>query len=195
MDYPSKPAPTDKPILEAITKRWSPLAFSNQPVEQEKIETLFEAARWAPSSYNEQPWRYIYAVKEGEGREKLESLLVEGNSWAKEAGVLLISFASMNFKKNDKDNRHGMHDTGCSSGYMVLQLESLGLVGHQMAGFDFENANSVLGVPEQFVPGSMMAIGYPGDPSVLDEKLKEREDGERVRIPMSEFAFQGSWKG
>lgn len=176
--------------------RWSPLAFSDQPVEEDKIKTLFEAARWAPSSYNEQPWRFIYATKDdGEDRAKMESLLAEGNGWAKNAYILLIDFGKKNFSFNDKPNRHGVYDTGCAAGYLFLQLKSLGLIGHQMAGFDNEKANAVLGVPDDFEPGAMMAIGYPGDHNALSEDLKKREESPRQRKAQGEFVFRGKWQG
>jgi nitroreductase len=190
---PRKPAPTQLPIVDLIKERWSPLAFSPEPIEQEKIQIIFEAARWAPSSFNEQPWRYIYALKGDEGRETLESLLVPGNGWAKNAGMLMIDFASTIFAKNGKVNRHALHDLGAANGFITLQARSLGLMTHQMAGFDFEHANEILGVPKEFIPGSMMAIGYYGDPSQLDEKQRAREETPRVRRPIQEFAFRGRW--
>jgi nitroreductase len=194
VNYPYKPIVTELPVLNAIRERWSPMAFSNRPVEQEKIETLFEAARWAPSSFNEQPWRYVYATKDDdEDRRTLEELLSESNSWAKHAYILLISFSSKTFAKNQKENRHAQHDLGAASSYIALQLPSLGLIGHQMAGFKWEQANEILGVPSDFIPGSMMAIGYPGDPAMLDEKSKARQDAVRVRKPQKEFVFRGKW--
>lgn len=194
MHIPRKPATTDRPILDAIRERWSPVALSDTPIEEEKIATLFEAARWAPSSYNEQPWRYIYALKEdGNNREALEGLLVPGNAWAKNASVLAISFAKKMFARNGKENRHALHDCGCASGYLILQLSSLGLVGHQMAGFDAENANRILGVPDDFLPGSMIAIGYPGDHATLPEDLQKREEAPRTRNRVEAFAFRGGW--
>ncbi|MFA6522910.1 MAG: nitroreductase family protein [Candidatus Peribacteraceae bacterium] len=194
MTYPHNLAPTNLPILSAIAERWSPIAFSPRTIEPEKIATVFEAARWAPSSFNEQPWRYVYALKEDEEeRTRLESLLSEGNAWAKEAGLLLISFAKKTFARNGKENMHFLHDLGCATGFLALQLPSLGLIGHQMAGFDRDHANGVLGVPDDFLPGSMMAIGYPGDPTVLPPALQERGKAPRVRRPQSEFAFRGKW--
>ncbi|MEK7563368.1 MAG: nitroreductase family protein [Patescibacteria group bacterium] len=195
MNVPQKPAPASKPILQPIIDRWSPLAFSDRTVEPEKIATFFEAARWAPSNYNEQPWRYLYALKEdGEIRETLEGLLVPGNAWAKHAGVLAISFGKKTFVKNEKENQWNLHDVGAASSYLVLQLPALGLVGHQMSGYDKANANAVLGVPEEFEPGSMLAIGYPGDHASLSEELQKREDSPRTRNSVEQFAFRGTWK-
>lgn len=195
--YPHNLAVTSLPILDVMKERWSPRAISPMPVEEEKIRTLFEAARWAPSASNLQPWRYIYATKDdGEDRVKLESLLQDGNSWAKNAYVLAISFAHTTRTKKDGTisiNPHHMHDTGAASSYLVLQCEPLGLVSHQMAGFYTEKANEVLGVPSDYVPGSMIAIGYPDDPAVLPEALQEREKLPRERRAQEEFVFRGRW--
>lgn len=194
MSYPEKPALTDLPIVGAIKRRWSPVAFSDKPLEPKMIAALFEAARWAPSSFGEEPWRYVYAAKGDDGREALESLLVEGNAWAKKAGLLAISFAKTNFTYNSKPNRHHLHDLGCATGYLVLQSTELGLVSHQMAGFAHEKANDVLGVPKEFVPGSMFAIGHYGDPKAMDEGSQKRDASPRGRKPVEEFAFKGRWK-
>lgn len=192
MDYPRKPAPADHPILDAFRERWSPLAFSNQPIEEAKIAVLFEAARWAPSSYNEQPWRYVYATIDcGTERTIMESLLDSGNAWAKHAFLLAVSFAKKTFSFDGKDNRHALHDVGAASAYLALQCPSLGLIGHQMAGFKADEANTLLGVPDDFIPGSMIAIGYPGDPASLDPKLREREQAPRARNPQKAFTFRG----
>jgi len=194
MTYPSKPAPADHPILSPITERWSPYAFSDQAIEDEKIRTLFEAARWAPSSFNEQPWRYVYATKDdGAARERMESLLSPGNSWAKNASLLIVSFYKKTFTYNSKPNVHGLHDLGCASGYLVLQLPSLGLIGHQMAGFDATRAQKELGVPDDFAPGSMIAVGYPAAPQTLPEELRKREEAPRTRNIQEEFVFRGTY--
>jgi len=195
MDYPHKSAPTDVPILEALRERWSPLAISDRPVEDVKIQTLFEAARWAPSSFNEQPWRYVYATKkDGAVRDRLVSLLLPGNAWAGNAFILVVSFAKKTFTYNGKENRHALHDTGAASAYLAAQCPSLGLVAHQMAGFKVDEANDLLGVPADFVPGSMIAIGYPGNPNDLDPKSQEREKAPRERKPQKEFVFRGTYQ-
>lgn len=195
MVYPYNPVPTDLPVIEPIRERWSPLSFSDRPIEEAKVQTLFEAARWAPSSFNEQPWRYVYAQKHDEGRDVLESLLKEGNAWAKNAGLLLISFASTQFAKNQKENRHALHDLGAATVCIALQLPPLGLIGHQMEGYHWQEGHRLLGVPESFLPGSMMAIGYPADPATLPPDLLERQQKPRVRRPQQEFVFRGAWKG
>lgn len=169
--------------------------MSPDPLSDEQIAQLFEAARWAPSSFNEQPWRYVYAMKGDPGRETMESLLVEGNSWAKNAGLLILSFSKKIFEKNGKPNRHCLHDTGAASAFLVLQATSLGLASHQMAGFDKARANEVLGVPAEFEPGSMIAIAKPGDPKDLSPELREREEKPRMRNPIDAFAFRNRWSG
>lgn len=194
MDYPHKKAPTNLPVIDPILERWSPLSFDPKPVEEEKILTMFEAARWAPSAYNEQPWRYVYAQKGDAGREKLEALLVEGNAWAKDAGILMLSFSKKTFDRNGNPNRHHLHDLGAASAYLVAQLPSLGLVGHQMSGYDVDNANEALGVPSDYEPGSMIAVGYYAGQDGLDEGMKQREDGPRVRKDLHDIAFNGEWK-
>lgn len=194
MDYPHKKAPTNLPVIEPILERWSPMAFDPRPVEQEKILAMFEAARWAPSAYNEQPWRYVYAQKGEKNRDVLESLLAEGNAWAKDAGVLILSFAHKTFERNGKPNRHYLHDTGAASAYLVAQLPSLGLVGHQMSGYDAEKANAALGVPDDYEPGSMIAVGYYAGQDGLDDGAKQREDAPRVRKDLHDIAFNGAWE-
>jgi nitroreductase len=191
MTFPANPAPTAFPVHDLLAARWSPVAFDPAPLTQDEIHALFEAARWAPSSFNEQPWRYVYAAKGTEGRDVLESLLVEGNAWAKNASLLILSFVRTNFARNNKVNRHAFHDTGAASLSMALQATSMGLVSHQMAGFDVEKANAALGVPADFVPGSMIAIGRPGKREALPADQQQREASPRVRNPQERFAFRG----
>lgn len=191
MDFPQKKTPLDAPIAPLIAKRWSPYAFSPSSLSQEQITSVFEAARFAPSAFNEQPWRYIYAQKNDKGREELESLLMEGNSWAKNAGMLIIGFAKKTFTRNQKLNRHAMHDTGAASALLVLQATELGLVSHQMSGFHAEKANELLGMSEDFEPSSMIAIGHAGRHEELPEELQQRENAPRTRHPQADFVFLG----
>jgi len=137
-----KPADAQHPIHDLFKRRWSPRAFSDQPVESEKLHMLFEAARWAPSSNNEQPWRFIVAIKDNETEwTRLLACLVEGNrKWAYRAPVLILSVASLNFQDDSTPNRHAFHDTGMAVENLVLQATALGLAAHQMAGFDVEKA-------------------------------------------------------
>ena len=184
MSYPHNPAITDADLVPEISKRWSPGVFTNQEPDETAIHALFEAARWAPSSYNEQPWLYVYALKnDGETRETLEGLLVEANAWAKEAGLLLCSFAKKTFDKNGKVNTKAQHDVGASNYALTLQATKMGLITHQMGGFTADKANEALGVPENFEPVSMMAVGYAGD-----TKNKERSRNEQT-----EFVRRGTY--
>lgn len=194
MSYPTKTTPLDAPINALIEQRWSPLAFNDKELSAKDIASLFEAARWAPSAFNEQPWRFVYAGKKDPNRATLESLLMEGNSWAKNAGLLIVNFAKPTFTYNGKENRHALYDLGCASGFLALEATGRGLVSHQMSGFFAEKANEALNVPKEFIPGAMIAIGYPGDAKSLDPKMQEREAAPRARNKSQTFAFQGSWK-
>jgi len=190
-----KPAPTDHPIVELVADRWSPRAIDAQrPVEKEKLARLFEAARWAPSCFNEQPWRYL--VLDGsdpEARRKAEDCLAEGNAWAKQAPVLLIGVAREAFTHNGKPNRHAAHDLGAASLAVALQASALGLVAHQMGGFDPARARSSCAIPEGYEPFTMIAIGYPGDVENLPAAAQKSETGPRSRRPQRDFVFFGRW--
>ena len=190
-----KPAPTDYPIEEIIRRRWSPRAFADRPVEREKLASLFEAARWAPSSFNEQPWSFIVATKDKpEEYARLLSCLMEKNQqWAQLAPVLAVSVAKLNFAKNGKPNRHAFHDVGLAMGTMLVQATALGLFVHQMAGFSADKVREAFAVPEGFEPVAAVAIGYAADPEVLPEAFREQEVGARQRNPISEFVFAGAW--
>ncbi|MCP9451404.1 MAG: nitroreductase family protein [Nitrospira sp.] len=190
-----KPAPADYPIHDLLARRWSPRAFADQPVEREKLQSLFEAARWAPSSNNEQPWRFIVATKGDEARwNRLFACLVEGNRvWAVRAPVLVLSVAGRSFGKTGELNRHALHDTGMAVQNLAIQATALGLIVHQMAGFDAEQARKELNIPREYEPVAMMAIGYPGDPNLLPDALREREVAPRRRHPVSSLVFGGEW--
>jgi nitroreductase len=190
-----KPADVQHPIHDLFKRRWSPRAFSDQPVEAEKLRILFEAARWAPSSNNEQPWRFIVANKDYETDwNRLFACLVEGNrKWAYRAPVLILSVASLNFEDDSTPNRHAFHDTGMAVENLVLQATALGLAAHQMAGFDVEKARADLKIPSGNEPVAMIAVGYPGDLASLPDRLRERELQPRSRQPISEWTFSGQW--
>ena len=181
------------PIHELLARRWSPRAFDERLVEADILRTLFEAARWAPSSNNEQPWRFIVATKDHETEwNRLVACLAEGNQkWAIRAPVLILSVASMNFEADGKPNRHAFHDTGRRriSSYKRRRR----LVAHQMAGFNVEKARIDLRIPTGCEPVAMIAVGYPGDPAVLPERLRGRELRPRIRRPIGEWTFSGQW--
>jgi nitroreductase len=182
-------------VHDLIRGRWSPRAFSNRTVERDKLLTMLEASRWAASCFNEQPWSFIIATKnEPAEYDRLLSCLVEFNqSWAQSAQVLMLSVAKLHFDNNGKENRHAFHDVGAASCNLTTQAMALDLFVHQMAGFDGEKARSLFGIPEEWEPVAMMAIGYLGDPQTLPESLREQELTPRIRKPLTEFIFTGKW--
>jgi nitroreductase len=189
------PAPSDSPVHELIRNRWSPRAFADKPVSEEVLRSLFEAARWAPSSNNEQPWAYIVATKEDkENFHKILGTLVEFNQgWAKNASALAIAVVKLAFAKNQAPNRNAQYDTGAATALLSVEATARGLVVHQMAGFDPEKARKTFGIPEGWDAIAAIAIGYPGSPDSLPPKLKDRELAPRTRKPIREFVMTGSW--
>jgi len=190
-----KIAEPDYPILDNLKNRWSPRAFSDKTVEKEKLRRIFEAARWAASSYNEQPWNFIIASREQQDTyDKIYDSLVEFNqSWAKTAPVLAISVAQNDFKKNGNPNAYSQHDVGLAMGNLLAQATEEGLFLHQMAGFDKDRARSHFDIPDTHTPVAAMAIGYLGDTKQLPEQLQETETKKRSRKELSEFIFTGDW--
>lgn len=190
-----KPAPADYPINDLLRRRWSPRAFADQMIEPGKLRSLFEAARWAPSSFNEQPWAFIVATSQNpQEHALLLSCLIEGNQrWAQQAPVLMVSVAKLNFEQTGKPNRHAFHDVGLAMGSLLVEATELGLVVHQMAGFFPEKVREIYGVPEGFEPLTAIAVGYPGEVGQLPERLRERELAPRSRKPIESFVFQGRW--
>lgn len=190
-----KPADTQFPLHDLLKRRWSPRAFSEQAVGRDQLHALFEAARWAPSSSNEQPWRFIVATKEApEDYDRLLACLLEGNrKWADRAPVLMLSVARMAFEEDGRPNRHAFHDVGLASENLLLQATTLGLVAHPMAGFDVERARAELKIPSGYEPVAMIAVGYPGELSVLPDYLQQRELKPRERKPTAEITFSGQW--
>ena len=190
-----KPADTQYPIHDLLRRRWSPRAFDDRPIEPEKLRSLFEAARWAPSSNNGQPWRFLVATKEHKVEyDRLFNCLVEGNrQWAHRAPVLLLSVAKLQFE-DGSPNRHALYDTGMAVENLAVQATALGLVAHQMAGFDIARARADCQIPEGYELVAMMAVGYPGDPALLSDRLRERETQPRVRKPLSDFLYSATWE-
>jgi nitroreductase len=190
-----KPAKTQFPIHDLLRRRWSPRAFSNRMVEPDSLRSLLEAARWAPSSYNEQPWSFIVATKQDPAEhDRLLSCLVEGNiEWAQHAPVLMVSVARLTFEDDGKPNRHAFHDVGQAVANLIVQATALGLVVHQMAGIHPEKIRELYRLPEGYEPVAGIALGYPGDPEALPERLRQRELAPRERKPLTEFVFTGHW--
>jgi nitroreductase len=190
-----KKAVTDHPILQVLAERWSPYGFEDRPVLAADLRSLFEAARWAASSYNEQPWNYLVATKE-DSQEfgRLLSCLVEANqAWAKAAPVLVLGVVSLRFAKNKKDNRAAVHDLGLAAGNLVVEATARGLSVHQMIGILPDKAREIYQIPEHFEAWTAMAIGYKADPAKLPDALKERDLAPRQRKPLNEFVFTGQW--
>jgi nitroreductase len=189
------PAPTDFPIHDLIRDRWSPRAFSGKPVEPAVLGSLFEAARWAPSSSNEQPWAYLVATKDdADSFAKTLSVLVDFNAgWAKEAPVLVIAVSKLKFHANGNPNRNALYDTGAATALLSVEATARGLRVHQMAGFDPAKTKQVFEIPADWEPIAAIAIGYPGVPHSLPQGLRDRELAPRTRKPLTEFVMSGRW--
>ena len=190
-----KKAATDHPIQQVLAKRWSPYGFEDRPVSEADLRSLFEAARWAASSYNEQPWNYLVATRENSQEfGRLLSCLVEANqAWAKAAPVLALGVVSLRFAKNNQDNRAAVHDLGLAAGNLVAEATARGLSVHQMIGILPDKAREIYQIPEHFEAWTAMAIGYKADPATLPDALKERDLTLRQRKPLGKFVFTGKW--
>ena len=192
-----KSSSVEHPISDLIKSRKSVRAFSGKEIEPQKINSLFEATRWAPSSSNEQPWIYIYALPgQTELWSRLFEPLNEGNKiWAKGAGLLIASLARKNFSRFDSTNSHALYDLGAANAFLSLQAVELGLQVRQMAGFNAKLAIENLNIPDTFEVGVFMAVGYPGDPETLPEHLKNRELAPRERYTQQEFVMNKIFNG
>jgi len=186
-----KRAPEVEGVLPAIHERWSARSFDGREVSAAVLRKVFEAARWAASSNNEQPWRWVVG-RRGDGTwEKIYETLVGFNkTWAHRAPVLMVGAAATHFSKNGADNRFALYDLGAASSYLTLEAATLGLTTHQMGGFDQEAARKALGIPAEYAVGAVIALGYQGEPAALgDEALIERETTARARKPLDEIVF------
>jgi nitroreductase len=190
-----KRASTDYPIHELLAIRWSPYAFADRPVSEADLCSLFEAVRWAASSFNEQPWSYIVATREvSEQFAQLLSCLVEFNQvWAKAAPVLALGVVSLRSARTGAANRAAVHDLGLAAGNLLVEATARGLLVHQMLGILPDRARQTYNIPEGFEAWTGMAIGYLGDPSRLPDALQERERLPRHRKPLRQFVFSGTW--
>ena len=193
--HPKHVAP-NHPILPVMAERWSPYAYDPRPVEREKLLSCLEAARWAPSSYNEQPWTFILAERTDQSAfAQILDCLVEGNrAWAKNVGVLMLTVVARNFTKNGKPNKAAEHDLGLAAGNMVLQATGLGLQGHQMIGVEPAKVRAAYKVPEGFDPHTAIALGYPAAVHTgTTDPLGQRDLAPRTRKPLSEIVIAGTW--
>ena len=180
-----------------MTSRWSGRAYdSKRDVSNQQLLSIVEAARWAPSCFGDEPWRYIFCHKSAyiAAWQNALDCLVEGNKqWAQHAPVLIMVFANTIFSSNDNDNRWGQYDTGASSMSMCLQATELGLMAHQMGGILIEKIMESFAVPSQFTPMAMMTVGYQLAKEDIPEDILERELTERQRKPLTDHFYSGSW--
>ncbi|MEM6936038.1 MAG: nitroreductase family protein [Pseudomonadota bacterium] len=191
-----RPAPADHPIESIISERWSGRAIDSRPVDRATVLSMLEAARWAPSCFGDEPWRFLLWDRERqpEGWEAALNTLADKNQqWARQAPVLILVMADSEFSRNGKPNRWAQYDTGAAAENLHLQGVAAGLVVHQMGGFDADAAHLAFGIPDRYVPMSMVAVGHPGELSDLDEDFQGGETGPRQRRPLSELVFEGAW--
>jgi nitroreductase len=177
-------------LLVAIKERKSGRAYATKRIEKETLELLLEAARWAPSSMNEQPWRYVVADQENrELYTQVLSTLAEPNqTWAKKAPVLLVSLAKKTFIRNGNPNRHALYDTGAANALLSIQASNEGLVVHQMGGFNYQALKTVLGLDDDMDIAAVLSLGYPGELNELPEGYQQRELAPRERYTLSEIS-------
>ncbi len=186
---------TQPPVRDLVARRRSPRIFADRPVPEAALHSVLEAARWAPSSFNEQPWRLIVATRDNaDDYQRLLACLVPGNQgWAKSAPVLMITVAAMAFERNGKANRHAYHDVGLASAQLALQATDLGLSVHFMAGFDADAVRATFAVPEGFEPVAAIALGYAEDPDALTDEQRAAEYGPRERKPLAAVVIGPRW--
>jgi len=190
-----KHADTDHPIHDAIAHRWSPCAFADRPVATEDLQSIFEAARWSASSYNEQPWNYIVSTQaEPDAFKTMLSCLVDANQvWAKRAPVLALGVTRLTFAASGKENLAAHHDLGAASTTLQIEATIRGLHVHQMIGVLHDRVREVYGIPKEFEPLTALAIGYLAPAETLPENLQSRDKSARSRKPLREFIFSGTW--
>lgn len=190
-----KPADLDYEVHDLIKRRWSPRVFADRPLEPRTLRSLLEAARWAASCYNEQPWRFLVAQRQDpvEFQKMVDCLVPTNESWAKHAAVLMITVASPVFERSGKPNRHAWYDVGQAAAQMALQATHEGLFMHQMGGFYPDKVRETYGVPAELEPVSAIAIGYPATADDIPDSMRERELATRTRRPQSAFVFSGAW--
>ena len=180
-------------VDKIFLSRWSPRAMSGEKISKDELMSLFEAARWAPSSFNGQPWRFLYAMKVSEYWDLFFDLLVEGNKkWCKNAAALIVVISRKNFEHDEKPNRHHSFDSGAAWENLALQARMNNLVAHGMAGFDVEKARKVLEIPNDYNVEAMIAIGRQGKVEDLPKEIREWEKP-NSRKHISEFVFEGKF--
>ncbi len=196
MRMTSKPAPTDVPIHELLAGRWSPRAYSSEPVSSEHLRSVLEAARWAPSSYNIQPWRFVVfdrTVDEVAYKKAFATLVPFNQGWNASVPVL-IAVTAHKLTSNGEINRCAMYDAGAAALSLALQAHALGLAAHQMSGFDVNAFRTTFKLPSDVDVIAIISLGHYGDVDKLDPVLREREKSVRQRLPLAEIAYGGGWK-
>ncbi|MGZ4909422.1 MAG: nitroreductase family protein [Halobacteriota archaeon] len=190
-----KPADNMYPIHDLMKRRWSPRAFAKRPVEHGKLRSMFEAARWAPSAFNAQPWSFIVATKEDLNvyNRLLHCMPAANQRWARRAPVLLLSITNLCHPDTGKPDRFARYDLGLAVENLVLQATALGLFCHQTDGLNVEKARTEFNIPEGSEPVDVIAVGYVGNLDTLPDNLREQELGQRVRKPLKDFVFSGRW--
>ncbi|MEB8345235.1 nitroreductase family protein [Flavobacteriaceae bacterium KMM 6898] len=188
-------ADTDYEIYALLKQRWSPRAFRDELIPDRSLKKLFEAARWAASSNNEQPWRFIYANKGTVAYNKIIDCLSDFNKqWASNAPTLILT-AFKETHKNNNENFHALQDLGFSMGNMTVQAQYMGIAIHQMAGVDWKKAEAEFDVPPGFHISTAVAIGYyGGELESLSPELREEEIRDRIRMPQDDFVFLNTWR-
>lgn len=190
----TKSAVTEVPIHPLLAERWSSRAFNSDPLAPEALTALLEAARWAPSSANEQPWRFVVTRREDPWHAAVFEALTPGNrKWAGHAAALIVAAARTTRTPDNSPNRYAWHDVGLATAQLILQANALGLVAHPMAGFDAARIREVVELPPELEPVTVIAVGRRAAPDVLPDDVREREVAPRKRRPLAETAFGGRY--
>lgn len=192
-----KPAISSVPIQETIANRWSGRAYdASKPVSHQQMIALLEAARWAPSCFGDQPWRFVVWDKNTDDKawqQAFDCLASSNQTWVKHAPVLILVCANSVFDHNGAPNRWAQYDTGAAAENLCLQAAHLGLIAHQMGGFNADETREKFNIPAQFTPMAMISVGYAGDANDLSEELKAREIAPRKRKALGELFYEGAW--
>lgn len=191
------PSDNEAPIHPLMKHRWSPRSFADRTVDDETLHSLLEAARWAPSAYNEQPWHFMIATdREPEAHAEMAEMLVDANrDWAADAPVLMLTFAEKHFDMDGRPNAHARHDVGQAISQLTLEAVSRGILAHQMSGIHNDRILERYEIPEGIEPVTGIALGYPPTPDDMDDATLEQELSERSRKPLDEIVHRGEWNG
>jgi nitroreductase len=190
-----RPADTTFDLHDLLRNRWSPVSFSDQLLTPAELGSLFEAARWTPSAYNEQPWSFIVGTRDDPAQfERVLSCLVDANqTWARHAPLLMITVAKRRFDRNGKENAHAAYDLGQAAAHLTIQAAAMGLFVHQMAGFDPQRARELFDIPSDHDATSAIAVGHFGPAADLPAEVAARDEAPRQRKPLTAFVFGETW--